>query len=185
MIGADPGRLQKLGQLLMWRRAALGHSYRPAFLEEQDVNGRMVSDIERGRRDTYTGPTLEDLADAYAVTYDSMLAVAWGRADELTPAADPAEPPDWTPPTDNMPRDAANRSYFDQIQGRLDLLKARGVARPSGRQLFPDAPDDAKTWDGIGDRIDIDDKAWIIADLRRRDAGRAPDSGTGTGTDGA
>lgn len=183
MIGADPGRLQKLGQLLMWRRAALGHSYRPAFLEEQDVNGRMVSDIERGRRDTYTGPTLEDLADAYAVTYDSMLAVAWGRADELTPApGDPAELPGWTPPiADPVRRDAA-RPYADQIEGRLSLLRARGVAEPSGRQLFPDAPDDAKAWDGIGTRLPVRDRVWFIADLRRweaENAGRPGNSGTG------
>jgi transcriptional regulator with XRE-family HTH domain len=180
MIGADPGRLQKLGQLLMWRRAALGHSYRPAFLEEQDVNGRMVSDIERGRRDTYTGPTLEDLADAYAVTYDSMLAVAWGRADELTPAPDPGRLDADRPPFTDPDRIEANRPWRDEIKGRLDLLRARGTPEPSGRQLFPDAPDDARAWDGIGARLDIGDRVWFIADLRRRADGRDGNSGTGT-----
>ena len=45
--------------------------------------------------------------------------------------------------------------------------------------MFPASPADARTWDGIGARLDIDDRVWFIADLQRRADGR---DGAGTGS---
>ena len=77
-------------------------------------------------------------------------------------------------------RAAADRDWFDEINERRITLAARGVTSPTGTQMFPDAPDDAKAWDGIGARLDIGDRVWFIADLRRRAHGRTPNSGTGS-----
>jgi len=188
MLGATDARRSLLGRLLRLRRAALGYRHVPAFVKDRDINTRMVGDIEHGRRDTYTFPTLEDIAAAYEVTYMSMMAVVWSDAGELVPAAAPAPPapaeaPRWMPPTDDMARDAANRPWFDPVNERRVRLAARGIADPAGEQMFPDAPDDAEAWDDIAESIPVGDKVWIIADLRRRAAGRVP--GSGTGTDGA
>ena len=45
--------------------------------------------------------------------------------------------------------------------------------------MFPDSPEDAKAWDGIGDWLDIGDRVWFIADLRRRARARKPLASTG------
>jgi len=192
MKAPDDGLIQ-LGALLRKRRIELGYTHRPAFTRERlpltrrgNPNTRLVADIEKAYRRDFPDYRLEELARAYRVTIESVVAVAYLRAAVLIPTSFdtiravpdvPAEPPRWTAPTDDEARAAANRSWFDQIQGRLDLLRARGVAEPSGRQLFPDAPDDAKAWDGIGPRMEIDDRVWIIADLRRRAHDRGGTSG--------
>jgi transcriptional regulator with XRE-family HTH domain len=76
-------------------------------------------------------------------------------------------------------RAASDRPYFDEINERRVALAARGITSPSGAQMFPDSPDDAKAWDGIGGRLDIGDRVWFIADLRRRAAARNPLASTG------
>jgi transcriptional regulator with XRE-family HTH domain len=183
VLGADPARLRQLGDLLRRRRAALGWRDRPAFEEDQDINQRLISDIERGRRDTYTFPTLQDIAAAYEVTYESMTAVAWSDAGELVPAPVPAEaeePRALTPaPPDDRPapgwppeRVAADRPYFDRINERRVELASRGIVYPTGAQMFPDDPDDAAAWDGPGARLPVGDRVWFIADLRRLEAAR-------------
>jgi hypothetical protein len=170
-----------LGSQLELRRRTLGHTYRKTFERDHGVNTRLAADIEKAAKErvnTFMPGTLQLIARGYAVTYESVLAVLRGEADDLVPAAVPPAPPDEAPPLDPA-RAASDRTYFDEIQGRLGLLRARGTPNPSGRQLFPDAPDDAKAWDGIGARLDIDARVWFIADLRRRAAGRDGDSGTG------
>jgi len=181
MLGAAPDRLRLLGELLRLRRAALGYRHVPAFVQARDINTRMVGDIEHGRRDTYTFPTLEDIAAAYKVTYKSMMAVVWSDAGELDPAEEVPPrfaAPDVTPPM-TPERAASDRPWFDEINERRVALAARGATDPSGDQMFPDHPDDAKAWDGIGARLDIGARVWFIADLRRRAADRNGDSGTG------
>jgi len=185
---AGDGRWGLLGELLQARRQELGFKFRPAFARERlpltddgNPNVRLVTDIENNYRPgTYSVGTLRLLAQAYAVTYESVQALLAGGADRLVPAPpapSPAADLGWTPPTDEAGRDAANRPWFDEINERRVALAARGVTDPSGPQMFPDAPDDAKAWDGIGPQMEIRDRVWIIADLRRRAAGRSGTSG--------
>ena len=189
MLEAKPDRLRLLGDLLRLRRAALGYRHVPAFVRDRDINTRMVGDIEHGRRDTYTFPTLEDVAAAYEVTYVSMMAVVWSDAGELAPA-DPApaapaalpaadEPPGWL--ASDEARTEADRSYRDKITGRLDLLRGQGTRSPVGEQLFPDSAADARDWDKYAGDWEEKDVVWFIADLQRRKADRDGDGNSGTG----
>jgi hypothetical protein len=188
MRGADPDRIRQLGALLRLRRAAIGYRHVPAFVRARGVNTRMAGDIEHGRRDTYTLPTLQDVAAAYEVTVDSMMAVVWADADELVPAPPsvPAAPavlpvPGWPPAwmADDEARSAANRPYAERIQGRLDLLALQGNISPSGADLFGEGTRDALDWDKYAD-FGIRDRVGIVADLQRREVGRGPNSGTGS-----
>ena len=168
---------KRLGELLQLRRAELGYRRRPAFTREHGINIRLVTDIENAYRpNTFLTPTLREIAQAYQVTYESLIAVLNKAADELIPASPPA--PDAGPPMDPA-RAAFDRPWFDEINERRVALAARGITDPSGEQMFPDDPGDAKAWDGIGARLPVRDRVWFIADLRRRADGRFPNSGTG------
>ena len=175
---------QRLGELLQLRRAELGYKRRPAFVKERGINIRLVTDIENAYRpNTFLTPTLREIAAAYRVTYDSVVAVILGHDDELIPAPaaaprGPGEPPAWMAAEPD--RTAANRPYADRIRGRLAMLRAQGTRAPSGAELFPDSAADARDWDKYGD-WEEKDRVWFIADLQRREVGRAPNSGTGTG----
>jgi hypothetical protein len=174
---------QRLGELLQLRRGELGYRRRPAFTRERGINIRLVTDIENAYRpNTFLTPTLREIAAAYAVTYDSMVAVILGRDDELIPAVpdrlmDGAD--GWQPPIADRARRDADAPYAMEIMERLLALADSGVTDPAGAQVFPGDPGDAKAWDGIGGRLDVRDRVWFIADLRRRADGRAGNSGTG------
>jgi hypothetical protein len=184
-----------LGALLAQRRKELGYTHWPAFARDRlpptpagNPNTRLLADIEKAYRARFPEPTLRQLAAAYMVTYESLVAVAhlkrqYSRDRLLVPVpgrqpgAVPAEPP---PPIADPAHVAADRPRFDEINERRVALAARGITDPSGSQMFPDDPQDAQTWDGIGARLDIRDRVWLIADLRRRAAARGDRSGTGT-----
>jgi len=174
VIRAPETAWQRLGELLQLRRAELGYKRRPGFTRDRDINIRLVTDIENAYRpNTFLTPTLREIAQAYAVTYDSVTAVLAGSASELAPAA--AAPPATVtqlPPMTDAARIASARPYADAINRRLRELAAKGFTDPGGGQVFPASPADARTWDGIGARLDIDDRVWFIADLQRRDDGR-------------
>lgn len=176
MLGATDARLALLGRLLRLRRAALGYRHVPAFVRDRDINTRMVGDIEHGRRDTYTFPTLEDVAAAYEITYMSMMAIVWSDADELVPAAAIPPPDEDTPPM-TAERAAADRPWFDEINEQRFVLARRGITNPTGTQMFPDSPADAKAWDDH-DHWSVADRVWFIAEVRRQVAARVPNSGT-------
>lgn len=179
VVRAPEDRWRLLGGLLQLRRGELGYRRRPAFTRERGINIRLVTDIENAYRpNTFLTPTLRDIAQAYAVTYESLAAVLAGEAAALAPAA-PAVPPAQAPPMADAARAASARPYLDRIHRRLRALAAQGVTDPSGAQVFGPGPD-AQTWDGIGARLDMEDRAWLIADLQRRDGGRGGGSGTGT-----
>jgi hypothetical protein len=196
-VTAAQDRWRLLGELLQGRRQELGYKHRPAFARERlpltddgNPNVRLVADIENAydsRINTFPPGTLRLLAGAYEATYDSVLAVLSGAADRLVPAPPviPAAPPDDLPP---MPaaQAASDRPWFDEINERRVWLASppRGITDPSGAQMFPDHPDDAKTWDGVGARLPVRDRVWLIADLRRRAAARAGRDGS-SGTVGA
>ena len=76
-----------------------------------------------------------------------------------------------SPPMTDPARIASDRPWFDAINERRVALAARGITDPSGAQMFPDSPDDAKAWDGIGARLGIGARVWFIADLQRWAAG--------------
>jgi transcriptional regulator with XRE-family HTH domain len=190
MTGAEPARRVLLGNLLRLRRAALGYPAVPAFARDRHINTRMVGDIEHGRRDTYTYPRLQDVARAYDVTYDSMLAVVWSGAGELVPATPAALPAaldrladgqdGWQPPIADPVRRAADAPYAAPILDRLLELADAGVIDPDGAQMFGEGTDDARAWDGHGAWVRAPrDRAWFIADIRRLEDGRAGNSGTG------
>lgn len=183
-IKAPRERWLLLGELLEARRQELGYKYRPGFARDRlpptdkgNPNARLVGDAERAYRPTFPPGTLREIARAYEVTYASLTAVLAGTAGELAPAA-PAAPVAQLPPMTDAARVASARRWFDEINERRVALAARGITSPSGTQMFPDAPEDAGAWDGIGARMGIKDRVWLIAELRRDDAGRRGDAGS-------
>jgi hypothetical protein len=197
-VRAPEAAWRRLGELLQRRRADLGYLRRPAFTREQFINIRLVTDIENAYRpNTFLTPTLQDIARAYEVTWDSLTAVLAGTADALVPAP-PAAAVVQLPPITDPARAASVRPYVTRINKRLRHLASLGVTDPDGTQVFlrcpaePVAdppgyagigsPGDAKAWDGIGTRMDIDDRVWFIADLQHRADGRdGAGSGSGSG----
>lgn len=176
---------KRLGELLQLRRGELGYKRRPAFTREREINIRLVTDIENAYRpNTFLTPTLREIAAAYAVTYDSMVAVILGHDDELIPAAPPSPLSRLgdAPIADQGRRDA-DAPYAMEIMEQYLEYASRGVRNPTGTQLFPDSPEDAQIWDGIGARLDVRDRVWLIADLRRRADGRG--NGPGAAAKGA
>jgi hypothetical protein len=168
VVRAPDDRWRLLGELLQLRRAQLGYKRRPAFTREHGINIRLVTDIENAYRpNTFLTPTLHEIARAYQVTYESVIAVLNEEAGRLAPAG-AAGRPDPSSPFADPARTDLNRPWFDPLNERRVRLAARGILDPGGGQMFPDAPDDAKAWDDIADSIPVGDKVWIIADLRRR-----------------
>jgi hypothetical protein len=194
-VKAPPAAWQRLGRLLELRRRTIGYTWRTDFERERRVNRRMAADIEKAapdRIDTFTNGSLGLVAQGYAVDYESVLAVLRGEADELVPVLvapvnpdlvplPPAVPAAGDPPFADPARGSSDQPYFDEINERRVALAARGIIDPTGAQMFPDCPDDARAWDGIGARLPVADRVWFIADLRRRAVSRVPNSGTAAG----
>jgi hypothetical protein len=184
VVRAPEEAWQRLGVLLQLRRGELGYRRRPAFTRDRGINIRLVTDIENAYRpNTFLTPTLRDIAQAYQVTYDSLAAVLAGKEDELSPAppaapAAVAEGDGWLPPFTDPARIAADLPYFDEINERRIELAGQGVSDPSGAQMFGAGTEDAQAWDGIGARMNLRQRVWLIADLQRRDDGRGPAAGT-------
>ena len=184
----------RLGELLFRRREELGFGdSRPRFYRATGVNRRYADDLENARRSNFDEPFLRMAARGYAVAYESVIDVAWGKADKLTPDAPSALPagrdrladgPDgWQPPVADKARRDADAPYAAPILTRLVKLADAGVIDPTGEQVFPGAPADAKAWDSdVGRRLPPPDRAWFIAIVHRWEAensGRAGNSGTG------
>jgi hypothetical protein len=181
VVRAPDTRWRRLGELLQLRRGDLGYRRRPAFTRDHGINIRLVTDIENAYRpNTFLNPTLADIARAYQVTYDSVLAVLAGKADELVPAGPalaPAGPSGWKPPA-GRDREDAVRPWFDQINERRIELAAQGITSPDGAQMFGKGTADADAWDGFGAGLEIRDRVWFIAELRRYADGRGPGPNT-------
>jgi hypothetical protein len=187
-----PERWAQLGEALQaWREDELGYQVRAKFADDRFINLRLVQDLEKNYRPgTFTKWALQDAAQAYKVTYESVLAFLHGEADALArarvdagkqlAAIDPLSLP--PAPFGDPDREAADRPWALAIwESFLDT--PRGVADPSGGQMFPSDPDDARDWDKYAD-WEIGDRVWFIADLRRRADGRVPPN-SGTGDTGA
>lgn len=197
-VTASYDRWVLLGNLLEERRRVLGYTYRaPGFERERQVNRRLAADLEtaaKKRVNHFTEGSLRVAAHGYQVTYASMAAVLAGKADELTPvrpprrarrdspappAAPPGPPPDEGTPPMSPEQAAAARPWYDEVNERRVALAFRGVANPTGAQMFGAGTDDARAWDDHG-YWSVADRVWFIAELRRWAAGRVPNSGTGT-----
>ena len=180
---------ERLGMLLLARRQDdLGYRGRPGFEKATGINRRMSSDIEMARRDNFDINTLRDIAAAYRVTYESLLAVAYGDADELTPAVSANAPPaaaGTVPPPRILPpappsgliRDEAVYPYAIPLWMRILDLVDQGVTDPDGARLGL-GPDDAKVWDGTRG-MSLADRAWTVGEVQRRRDARNADGRAG------
>jgi len=202
-----PERWAQLGRALQeWREDVLGYQVRGKFAEDRYINLRLVQDLEKNYRPgTYTKWALQAAAQAYQVPYDrqvpgSVLAFLHGEADTLARASAVsagksavtpdrlADGPDgWRPPVADRARRDADAPYAAPILDRLLELAGSGVTDPSGAQVFPGSPDDARAWDGPGAWVRSPrDRAWFIAEVHRWEAGRDSLGGnSGTGAAGA
>lgn len=86
--GASEQDRARLGVLLQRRRSELGYPGMglSRFARERDVNWRGITDIEKANRASFLIATLDEYARAYEVTYESLVAVGRGEADELVAA---------------------------------------------------------------------------------------------------
>jgi hypothetical protein len=150
------------------------------------VNTKLIQELENNYRPgTYTKWSLEAAEKAYGITHESVLAFLHGETDTLARARiapvrqfAAAESRDLPPSPFDQDRTDADYPYAVPVWNRyLDL--PRRVTDPAGEQMFPDCPDDAKAWNVVN-LLDIGDRVWVIADLRRRAAARhaPPNSGT-------
>lgn len=188
-VWAPEDRWQLLGELLAeHRRVGLGIGTMIEFARkrlpptlEGNPNRRRVDDLENSRRpNRWPAPTLKEMAAAYGVTYESVLAVLNDQANCLT-AVTPGDAPPLpartalpAPPQSQLLREEAVRPFADPIWERLLDLRDRGVHDPSGEQLgFP--PGDATVWDDSAGSMPLSDRVWLIGTLRRNRAARAAD----------
>ena len=172
IAGAPSGGRRLLGVLLAQRRMELGYAHHPAMARARipltgdgNPNTRMLADLEHARRDNFPEPRLRQLARAYEVTYQSVTDVAWQRATSLQRAPAGAELPD--APITDPDREAAIRPWLLPIWKAILEAADRGIRDPSSAQLGLD-PDDALVWDGSRGAMSREDRAWLVAEIRRR-----------------
>ena len=168
-VRAPEDRWQRLGELLQLRRGELGYRRRPAFTRERDINIRLVTDIENAYRpNTFLTPTLREIAQAYAVTYESLIAVLNGK-EELTPAPPAAAPGLPPPPQSELVRDDAVRPYADPLWVKLIELRDQGVIDPDGARLGLTSFY-AKVWDDSAGKMVLSDRVWLVGTVLRNAA---------------
>jgi transcriptional regulator with XRE-family HTH domain len=143
--------LARLGRLLAARRRDLDPAfyYRADFARARGINLRMLQDVENDTREDFPPATLEKLAEAYGVTFASLLAVSRDMAAGL----EPAPPPQIERGNDIFPgihpalRPAAD-AEFAAIE---PLVQAAQAAHPEevilGEWVFGGDPDAAARWD--------------------------------------
>lgn len=195
VTGVPPARWAQLGKALQeWREDELGYQVRRHFAEDRHINLRLVQDLEKNYRPgTYTKWALQDAARAYEIApaaargeiAPSMLAVLHGeartfvRAESTEDGREAAGPAGFFPrtlppsPFADPARTAAARPYALAIWERILDLPHR-VTDPSASHLGLSG-DDAKVWNGNGS-LPLGDRAWALADVQRREAGRGRDS---------
>jgi len=168
---------ERTGELLQRRRADLGYPgrQRPAFTRDRGINIRLVTDIENpqaGRN--FLISSVQQIARAYAVTYESLAAVLRGEAGELVPAQDAAAgaPAPAVPlPVTDPARMARAAPLAAGIWERVWVLAVQGTPDPSGAQVFGEGSADARAWDAVAGRWPVPDRVWMIADLQARGDG--------------
>lgn len=114
---------KRLGEQLVRRRIELDPRYsnRQLFAAERGVNYRVVSDVERGRRDNYEDGTVTALEVAYAVAPGSIgRALAGGGLDPLPAPAPPEPGAPRTPFADLAPAEPADDTAWDLFPDPAD-----------------------------------------------------------------
>jgi hypothetical protein len=112
--------------------------------------------------------TRAGIEDALRWARGSIQAILDGGEPAPLPARTPAEG-EWLPPLSESQL-AAARPFVDAIYARLIELAGQGIAKPSGRQVFPDSAQDAGDWDRRADLYSVHELVWMIADAKRREA---------------
>ena len=131
-VQANEQEWRRLGELLQLRRSELGYQFRPAFVEARGINIRRVSDIENNYRpNTFPPGSLREIAQAYQVTYDSIVALLRGEADELIPA-EPALPPVPSAPTAAVSDSGAT----PMVTGEDNVTASWSYAEPIWERLY-------------------------------------------------
>jgi transcriptional regulator with XRE-family HTH domain len=187
---ADQDRERKKRGALFWRRREeLGYTGgpgkgRPAFEQDTGIHRRTAADLENGYRDNFKVDTLNHIARAYRVTYDSASAVLRGEADELVPAAPlpagipvpaPGLPPTADPLMDDPP--PGTWRYIRNITNQVTRLAAENripAEDVPGGLLFPGDPRNAGRWDdeGLHRAFTLWDRIRIVAVVLATEAGR-------------
>jgi hypothetical protein len=183
---------ERAGELLQRRRSDLGFGgrRRRAFARDRGVNDRLLTDIENpqpGRN--YLISSIQDIARAYGVTYESLAAVLRGDADGLVPAQPAPAPaaaafPAGLPPLADAGRLARAAPHLARIWERVWALAARGVTDPSGAEVFGEGTAGARAWDsGIAQRWPVPERVWLLADFQASEPGpgAARDAGGAAG----
>jgi len=186
---------KRLGELLTRRRVALDPRYhnRRLFCDERQINYRLVYDIELAKRADFAMATLAAVAQAYAVTFESIQqALDGGELEPIPEAAKPAPRFQVLPGgAGQVPgeTDARDLSVFDVLAGPIirelwETIEKARAANPdaSGRDIFPSDQTLADIWDMGGQHVPVhlrlNDRerlrpmaAYVLS--RRGEAGRA------------
>jgi hypothetical protein len=153
------------GMLLAARREVyFGMKHRTEFAEARKAElssrsgWRLVSDLENAWRDNFAADTLANIARAYAVTFESMVAVLRGEADALVPLdGRPAHavPP---PPADSFaaleeihPADRpAVRQRLAEVQAMIRTARVHvPEGQLAGAQIFGAGTPEQRFWDAM------------------------------------
>jgi len=183
----DISRWEELGAALITRRTLLGYPGREPFAAANPgLSERTYYDIEEHRRRNFDTSTLTQLELAYQLAPGTIREFLSGTGPaRFLGAAPPAGTPRLAPPG-YLPEAyvRALQPYADVIADRLDLARERTAgAGPSGADIFPDSPADARAWDALaaaGEWTQAE-MAWQVAELqRRRVAARHPEPEAGS-----
>lgn len=138
---AEPAALKRLGELLTRRRVELDSRYqnRTVFAAERGIDYRLAYDIEEARRGNFRTTTLTAIANAYAVTAESLFAVLRGAA-ALEPVPGPARSDavrKLSPPADEDPTERLIRRILEADEPSRKVLKIITHAIGDDGQLLP------------------------------------------------
>ena len=183
----DADGWSRLGRMLRERREKqLDPRYynRKVFARERGINYKLAYDIEEFRRTDFAPVTLEQIADAYEVTYESIRSVLDYGAGNLVPVPGrpvrpvPPRGPEAAGPASGAQPGATLGDYVGKVWAIIY------TAEQAGDPPFPAEP----VWQGLWETDRLGDgpgarekKAELIADLMmKRDRSRGV-QGTQTG----
>jgi hypothetical protein len=143
----------RLGKLLTERRARLDPRYmnRRLFASERGLDYRLVSDIEKARRQTFEGSTLAAIEAAYQLQPGAIgrfLAGGGLEETDVVLVAAPVTAPAPAPHRIPWLYDPAIEPYLPGVQHEVDEARTRlGRRNVTGDEAFPDNDLEADSWD--------------------------------------